>query len=94
MSGKPSVSFLARARRKLVISSRRDEWCAYLTPSEFLALAEDGLRACSHEHKLVRAKEKQAAGESDSDWYYFSRSHNRRLPIFQNNHDKTKNGNN
>jgi hypothetical protein len=66
---------LQRAERKVQHQEGR-EWGGYLTPSEALALVEDGARL-THDHKAkLRSLEIEVEqGDSAPAWIYFYASH-------------------
>lgn len=65
------MSNLDRAIAKSEYLGVRDQWCAYLTPAEFVALYDAGAipsqRAC-----IDHARASMAKGDTHQRWYYFA----------------------
>lgn len=62
---------LRRAERKVRRLNKR-EWCGYLTPSEMLALVQDGARPTPNNQTMYDYHlERRERGESSPSWFYF-----------------------
>ncbi len=65
-----STRSLKRAIAKAQPFADTAQWCGYFTPSEILALVEDGHRAaCASD--VDGARERAAAGHGNPQWFYF-----------------------
>ncbi len=63
---------LRRAESKISRFSDTPQWCGYLTPSEALALLDDGGReGPSSMDKRKYFQEKRDSGDSAPQWFYF-----------------------
>lgn len=62
---------LKSAEKKVSPCSDKKQWCGYLTPSEAIAILNDGAKSIGSWNQIEKLMERKKLGNSSPSWFYF-----------------------